>query len=139
MTVLVTGAAGFIGAAVCEALLRRGETVVGVDSLDPYYEVALKEARLARLAAPGFAFVRASVADRDAVAALFAAHRPHRVVHPAAPAGVRHGISHPFAYGEANLAGFLALLEACRHHRIAPLVFASSSSVYGAGPAPPFS
>jgi UDP-glucuronate 4-epimerase len=141
MTVLVTGVAGFIGYHVATALLARGEPVVGVDSVNDYYDVRLKEARLARLAgARNFVFHRLNLADR---AALDAAMRPHpidRVVHLAAQAGVRYSIDHPFAYVEANLVGHMAVLEYCRHlGNCRHLVYASSSSVYGGNTKLPFS
>jgi UDP-glucuronate 4-epimerase len=140
MKVLVTGAAGFIGMHVAERLLARGDTVVGIDNLNAYYEPALKEARLARLRPqPGFAFQRLDVADGAGLHALFARERFDRVVHLAAQAGVRYSIENPQAYGESNLAGFLNVLEACRHHPVAHLVYASSSSVYGGNAKMPFS
>jgi UDP-glucuronate 4-epimerase len=140
MKVLVTGAAGFIGMHVAERLLARGDTVVGIDNLNAYYEPALKEARLARLRPlPGFTFHRLDVADGPGLAALFARERFDRVVHLAAQAGVRYSIENPQAYGESNLAGFLNVLEACRHHPVAHLVYASSSSVYGGNAKMPFS
>lgn len=139
MKVLVTGAAGFIGYHTAEALLARGDTVVGIDNLTPYYDVRLKEARLERLAAhKGFSFHRLDIADAGAVMALFAAEKFDRVVHLAAQAGVRHSLEQPFAYTEANITGFLALLEACRHHPVAHMVFASTSSVYGSNREMPF-
>jgi UDP-glucuronate 4-epimerase len=140
MKVLVTGAAGFIGMHVAERLLARGDTVVGIDNLNAYYEPTLKEARLARLRPlPGFAFHRLDVADGAGLHALFAHERFDRVVHLAAQAGVRYSIENPQAYGESNLAGFLNVLEACRHHPVAHLVYASSSSVYGGNAKMPFS
>ena len=140
MHVLVTGAAGFIGAALSAALLERGDRVVGVDSLNDYYDVSLKRARLARLTAlPGFEFIQLDVAAREGVAALFARHRFDAVAHLAAQAGVRYSIDHPHAYGDANLVGFLNVLEGCRHAKVGHLVFASSSSVYGASVRTPFS
>ena len=140
MHVLVTGAAGFIGAALSAALLQRGDRVVGVDSLNDYYDVSLKRARLARLTAlPGFEFLQLDVAGREGVAALFARHRFDAVAHLAAQAGVRYSIDHPHAYGDANLVGFLNVLEGCRHAKVGHLVFASSSSVYGASVRTPFS
>ena len=140
MRVLVTGAAGFIGAAVASRLLERGDTVVGVDNLDPYYDVALKRARLARLAArEGFRDVRADVADQDAVRELIGRERPEAVVHLAARAGVRHSLERPQACVAANVTGFLHVLEACRADPPGHLVYASSSSVYGANRALPFS
>ena len=140
MKVLVTGAAGFIGFHTARALLARGDTVIGLDNLNDYYDVGLKRARLAELApAPGFGFVEADIADAAAIARLFAAERPDRVVHLAAQAGVRYGATNPGAYGSSNLTGFLNVLEGCRHHGTQHLVFASSSSVYGANTAMPFS
>ena len=140
MHVLVTGAAGFIGAALSAALLERGDQVVGVDSLNDYYDVSLKRARLARLTAlPGFEFLQLDVAGREGVAALFARHRFDAVAHLAAQAGVRYSIDHPHAYADANLVGFLNVLEGCRHAKVGHLVFASSSSVYGASVRTPFS
>ncbi|WP_374589340.1 NAD-dependent epimerase [Ideonella dechloratans] len=140
MKVLITGAAGFIGMHVAERLLARGDEVVGIDNLNDYYDPALKQARLARLTPqPGFRFQRLDVADRAGVEALFAAERFDRVVHLAAQAGVRYSITHPHAYGESNLTGFLNVLEACRQHPVAHLVYASSSSVYGGNTKMPFS
>ena len=140
MHVLVTGAAGFIGAALSAALLERGDRVVGVDSLNDYYDVSLKRARLARLTAlPGFEFIQLDMAAREGVAALFARHRFDAVAHLAAQAGVRYSIDHPHAYADANLVGFLNVLEGCRHAKVGHLVFASSSSVYGASVRTPFS
>ncbi|MCY3843453.1 MAG: NAD-dependent epimerase [Acidobacteria bacterium] len=140
MRVLVTGAAGFIGAAVALRLLERGDSVVGVDNLDPYYEVALKHARLARLTAfERFRDVRADVADQETVRELIGLERPEAVVHLAARAGVRHSLERPQACVAANVTGFLHVLEACRAHPPGHLVYASSSSVYGANRALPFS
>lgn len=140
MKVIVTGAAGFIGMHTALALLERGDTVVGVDDLNAYYEPALKERRLSHLLRhSGFEFRRMSVADRDAVAALFDQVQPRKVVHLAAQPGVRHSLTHPFAYVEANLQGFMTVLEGCRRHSIAHFVYASSSSVYGGNTAMPFS
>jgi UDP-glucuronate 4-epimerase len=140
MRVLVTGAAGFIGAALAAALLERGDEVVGVDNLNDYYDVGLKEARLARLAAkPRFTFARLDVASRDKVEELFGQGRFDAVAHLAAQAGVRYSIENPHAYADSNLAGFLNILEGCRHGGAGHLVFASSSSVYGASVTPPFS
>ncbi|HQP29044.1 MAG TPA: NAD-dependent epimerase/dehydratase family protein, partial [Syntrophales bacterium] len=131
-TILVTGAAGFIGFHLTKRLLDAGLTVVGVDNLNPYYDVRLKEDRLARLqGSPWFRFVRLDLADRDGMAALFAREKPARVVHLAAQAGVRYSLENPLAYVESNLVGFLHVLEGCRHHDVRHLVFASSSSVYG--------
>jgi len=151
MTVLVTGAAGFIGAAVCERLLARGEQVVGLDNLNSYYDPALKQARLDRLAelapspangpadaALGWSFHRLDLDDGEAMAALFAATKPRAVVHLAAQAGVRYSLENPAAYIQANLVGFGHILEGCRHHDVEHLVYASSSSVYGGNKAMPF-
>jgi UDP-glucuronate 4-epimerase len=136
--VLVTGAAGFIGMHVAERLLARGDTVTGLDNLNAYYDPALKRARLARLQqAPGFAFHEASIADREAMARVFEP-RFDVVIHLAAQAGVRYSLTNPHAYGDANLTGFLNVLEACRHAEVGHLVFASSSSVYGANTKLPF-
>lgn len=139
-TILVTGAAGFIGSHVAGRLLERGERVVGCDNLNDYYEVSLKEARLARLAEQaGFSFVRADLADRDAVAALFAGERFKAVIHLAAQAGVRYSLVNPAAYIDSNLTGFASILEGCRRQETPHLVYASSSSVYGANGTVPFS
>ena len=139
MTILVTGAAGFIGFHTAKALLARGETVVGVDNLNAYYDVRQKEARLAQLAGEsGFRFVRCDFADRAGMKALFADVKPDRVVHLGAQAGVRYSIDNPEAYIDSNLVGFLSILEGCRHGGIKHLVYASSSSVYGANAAVPF-
>ena len=140
MKILVTGAAGFIGSAVALRLLERGDGVVGVDNLDPYYDVALKQARLDRVRAhDGFRDIRASIADRTAMAELFARERPDAVVNLAAQAGVRYSLENPHAYVNANLVGFINILEGCRHHGVGHLVYASSSSVYGANRTLPFS
>jgi len=139
MKVLVTGAAGFIGMYVAERLLARGDTVVGIDNLNDYYDVALKEARLARLKPnPAFRFVRLDLADREGMAALFASERPDAVVHLAAQAGVRHSLKNPLAYADANLLGFVNVIEGCRHAGVRHLVYASSSSVYGGNRKVPF-
>lgn len=140
MNVLVTGAAGFIGSATSHRLLERGDTVVGLDNLNDYYDVGLKEARLSPLLDdPGFSFERCDVADRDGMARVFARHGVDRVVHLAAQAGVRYSIENPHAYVDSNLVGFMNILEGCRHHAVEHLVFASSSSVYGANTRLPFS
>ena len=140
MNILVTGAAGFIGMHVVQRLAARGDRVVGIDNLNAYYDPALKEARLARLAGlPGFRFERLDVADGPALDALFAREKFDRVVHLAAQAGVRYSIENPLAYGEANLSGFLNVLQACRRHPVSHLVYASSSSVYGGNAKMPFS
>ncbi len=137
---LVTGAAGFIGSHVSHVLLDRGDTVVGLDNVNDYYEVALKEARLARLTAKkGFTFARMELADREGMAKLFAEQRFDRVIHLAAQAGVRYSLTNPHAYIEANLVGFTNILEGCRHAKVTHLTYASSSSVYGANTEMPFS
>jgi UDP-glucuronate 4-epimerase len=140
MKILVTGAAGFIGYHTACALLARGDDVVGVDNLNTYYDVRLKEARLAQLDGKArFTFVKADIQDRTAMAALFEAERFDRVVHLAAQAGVRYSLENPHAYIDANIQGFLNILEGCRHTKVGHCVFASSSSVYGANTAMPFS
>jgi UDP-glucuronate 4-epimerase len=140
MRVLVTGAAGFIGSALSHRLLDRGDEVLGLDNLNDYYDVRLKEARLARLTSrEGFTFERLDIADRTAMEALFAKGGFTRVVHLAAQAGVRYSLTHPHAYIEANIVGFMNVLEGCRHGGIEHLVYASSSSVYGAHTNMPFS
>jgi len=137
--ILVTGAAGFIGFHVTRRLLSEGRAVVGVDSMNHYYDPALKEARLGLLREDaGFAFEKLDLADRAATKSLFERHRFAKVIHLAAQAGVRHSLDHPHAYTEANVEGFLNILEGCRHHGCAHLVFASSSSVYGANTKLPF-
>ena len=138
--VLVTGAAGFIGFHVARRLLQSGRRVVGFDNVNAYSDPSLKRARLGMLAAlPGFTFIEAGLQDREAVDAAFAAHRFGHVVNLAAQAGVRYSKVNPYAYGDANLTGFLNILEASRRHAVEHLVFASSSSVYGANTAMPFS
>ncbi len=140
MKILVTGAAGFIGMHVCELLLARGDQVIGIDNLNDYYEVSLKEARLARLTpAANFRFQKLDVADRAGLAALFADAKPEYVIHLAAQAGVRYSLKNPHAYVDSNLVGFVNILEGCRHHGIRHLVYASSSSVYGGNTRTPFS
>jgi len=142
--ILITGAAGFIGSAVAEKLLQRGEVVLGIDNLNSYYTPALKRARLERLlqrpeADHHFQFLPIDVDDAAAMAALFASHRPREVVHLAAQAGVRYSLENPSAYIQSNLVGFGHILEGCRHHGVEHLVYASSSSVYGGNRALPFS
>jgi UDP-glucuronate 4-epimerase len=138
--IVVTGAAGFIGHHLCRRLRAAGVDVVGVDNLSPYYDVALKRARIAAMGRdPGFRFVTLDIADRDAVARLMTEAPPRRVVHLAAQAGVRHSIENPHAYADANLTGFLNILEFCRARGVAHLVYASSSSVYGGNVRTPFS
>lgn len=145
MAVLVTGAAGFIGYHLSQRLLERGTAVVGFDNLNPYYDPALKRARLARLQATAertgshFALIAADLEDRQAVEAAFARHKPRQVVNLAAQAGVRYSIEKPSAYIQANLVGFGHILEGCRHHGVEHLVYASSSSVYGGNTRMPFS
>ncbi len=140
MKILVTGAAGFIGFHTAQALLARGDEVVGVDDLNAYYDVKLKEARLQRLMPlPGFLFVRADISDAKAMQGLFASHRFDRIVHLAAQAGVRYSLENPRAYTDANIQGFLNIIEGARAQSVAHTVFASSSSVYGANTRMPFS
>ncbi|HEY8172509.1 MAG TPA: NAD-dependent epimerase [Dehalococcoidia bacterium] len=140
MTILVTGAAGFIGYHVSRRLLERGDDVVGIDNVNDYYDPSLKEARLAMLRElPRFHFERIDVADREAMAAHFATVRPERVVHLAAQAGVRYSLTNPYAYVDSNVTGFLNILEGCRAVGVSHLVFASSSSVYGSNERQPFS
>ena len=139
MRILVTGAAGFIGSALAHRLLDRGDEVFGLDNLNDYYDVRLKQARLDRLLArPGFGFVKAALEDREALEAAFDHFRPERVVNLAAQAGVRYSLENPRAYIDANVVGFLNVLEACRHRGIGHLVYASSSSVYGSNRKLPF-
>ena len=140
MKVLVTGAAGFIGMWVAERLLARGDQVVGIDNLNDYYDVGLKQARLTRLAEhAAFRFEQLDIADMAALGELFRREGFDRVVHLAAQAGVRYSLTHPHAYASANLVGFLNMLEACRQHPLQHLVYASSSSVYGGNQKLPFS
>jgi UDP-glucuronate 4-epimerase len=138
--VLVTGAAGFIGFHVARRLLQNGRAVVGLDNMSAYYDPKLKEARLAELEKlKGFRFAKLDLADRAAMAALFAEHRFPYVVHLGAQAGVRYSLIDPYAYVDSNLIGFTNILEGCRHHGCRHLLFASSSSVYGANTHMPFS
>jgi UDP-glucuronate 4-epimerase len=140
MSILVTGAAGFIGFYVTQALLARGEHVIGLDNLNDYYDVKLKHARLAQIGAhPNFQFTQGNLADRNGMTELFAQHKPRRVIHLAAQAGVRYSIDNPHAYVDSNLVGFINILEGCRHHEVEHLVYASSSSVYGLNTAMPYS
>jgi len=143
MKVLVTGVAGFIGFHVSQALIARGDTVIGIDNLNDYYDVSLKEARLKALQvhanAKNFQFIKLDIADMQAMLNLFAEHKPQRVVHLAAQAGVRYSLQNPHAYVQSNLVGFTNILEACRHNTVEHLVYASSSSVYGGNTKLPFS
>ena len=140
MKVLVTGTAGFIGSHVARKLLARGDEVVGVDNLNDYYDVGLKKARLARVQAyPGYTHVQADLADRSAIEQAFEKHKPERVVNLAAQAGVRYAATNPHVYASSNVTGFLHILEGCRQHGVQHLVFASTSSVYGANRDLPFS
>jgi UDP-glucuronate 4-epimerase len=139
MRVLVTGAAGFIGSKLTERLIARGDTVLGYDNLNAYYDPTLKDARLARLTPlPGFSFVKGSLEDRATLEAAFDDFKPDRVVNLAAQAGVRYSLENPHAYIDSNIVGFLNILEACRHRGVEHLVYASSSSVYGANRKLPF-
>lgn len=139
MRILVTGTAGFVGSALAERLLARGDEVYGIDNHNDYYDPSLKEARLARFhARPGYTHLRADLADAVAVNRAFEAFQPQRVVNLAAQAGVRYSLKNPDAYVQSNLVGFTHILEACRHHRVEHLVYASSSSVYGANRKLPF-
>ena len=140
MKVLVTGTAGFIGSHLAMRLLARGDEVVGFDNLSDYYDVTLKQARLARfIDHPNYTHIQADLADREAVEAAFASHKPQRVVNLAAQAGVRYAATNPHVYVSSNVTGFLHILEGCRHHGVEHLVFASTSSVYGANTTMPFS
>jgi len=139
MRILITGAAGFIGSTLAHRLLDRGDEVLGYDNLNHYYDVRLKEARLERLTPrTGFSFVKAALEDRAALDAAFDAFQPQRVVNLAAQAGVRYSLENPRAYIDANVVGFLNVLEACRHKGVEHLVYASSSSVYGSNRKLPF-
>jgi UDP-glucuronate 4-epimerase len=140
MKILVTGTAGFIGNELAIRLLERGDEVIGVDNVNDYYDVRLKEARLERIKShPGFTEIRVGLHDRAAMEAVFAQHKPQRVVNLAAQAGVRYSLKNPYAYVDSNLLGFVNILEGCRHHGVEHLVYASSSSVYGANTRMPFS
>ena len=140
MKILLTGAAGFIGSTTAHRLLARGDDVVGLDNLNDYYDVKLKQDRLARLMPqPGFRFVKMDVADRAGTESLFTEEKFDRVIHLAAQAGVRYSLQNPQAYVEANVVGFMNILEGCRHSRVQHLVYASSSSVYGGNTKMPFS
>ena len=140
MKVLITGTAGFIGSNVARHLLNRGDEVIGLDNLNDYYDVNLKKARLAKLTPEsGFTDVRMDLEDRAGIAQLFADHKPERVVHLAAQAGVRYSLVNPLAYIDSNIVGTTNILEGCRHNNVEHLVYASSSSVYGANTKMPFS
>jgi len=140
MRVLVTGTAGFIGNRLAQRLLERGDEVIGVDNLNDYYDVTLKEARLNRIKNhKGFTEARIDIEDRPAMEAVFAKHKPHRVVNLAAQAGVRYSLINPYSYIDSNIMGFTNILEGCRHNGVEHLVYASSSSVYGANTNMPFS
>jgi len=140
MKILVTGAAGFIGAALSLHLLERGDDVVGMDNLNDYYDIDLKKARLVRLTPhKNFTFLECDIANNEAIAPLFAKEKFQCVVHLAAQAGVRYSITNPLVYAQSNLVGFLTILEGCRQQNVAHLVYASSSSVYGANTKLPFS
>ena len=140
MKILVTGAAGFIGMTTSLRLLARGDEVVGIDNLNDYYEVSLKENRLKRLTGhANFRFVKLDVADRPGMEKLFAEEKFDKVIHLAAQAGVRYSLKNPHAYVDSNLVGFMNILEGCRHNQVQHLVYASSSSVYGGNTKMPFS
>jgi UDP-glucuronate 4-epimerase len=138
--VIVTGAAGFIGMHCAQRLLEQGHAVAGIDNLNDYYDPRIKHARLAQLRRfPGFRFIEADIADGERIATLFDELQPRRVLHLAAQAGVRYSLKNPHAYVQSNLVGFVNILEACRHHQVEHLTYASSSSVYGANTQVPFS
>lgn len=140
MKVLLTGAAGFIGMTTALKLLARGDEVVGIDNLNDYYDVTLKQSRLNRLLpSANFRFIKLDVADRDGISALFATEKFDRVIHLAAQAGVRYSLQNPHAYIDSNIVGFTNMLEGCRHAKVQHLVYASSSSVYGGNKKMPFS
>ncbi|WP_200780305.1 NAD-dependent epimerase [Klebsiella oxytoca] len=139
MKFLVTGAAGFIGFHACKRLLQAGHEVVGLDNMNDYYDVNLKQARLYLLQSPLFSFHKIDLADREGIAQLFAHEKFNRVIHLAAQAGVRYSLENPFAYADSNLIGYLNILEGCRHNHVEHLLYASSSSVYGLNRKMPFS
>jgi len=140
MKILITGTAGFIGSSLAQRLLERGDEIIGVDNVNDYYEVSLKEARLAKIKDhPNFTEVRISIEDRDAMQETFAKYKPQRVVNLAAQAGVRYSLINPYSYIDSNIMGFTNILEGCRHNDVEHLVYASSSSVYGANERMPFS
>ena len=139
MKFLVTGAAGFIGFHACKRLLQAGHEVVGLDNMNDYYDVNLKQARLDLLQSPLFSFHKIDLADREGIAQLFVHEEFNRVIHLAAQAGVRYSLENPFAYADSNLIGYLNILEGCRHNHVEHLLYASSSSVYGLNRKMPFS
>lgn len=139
MNILVTGAAGFIGSYVCHYLLNRGDRIIGVDNLNDYYDVQLKQSRLDKIQHENFNFFQLDIADKESISQLFQENQIDKVVNLAAQAGVRYSIENPWSYLNSNLTGFLSILEACRHHKVKHLVYASSSSVYGANTKLPFS
>ncbi|CAM8483034.1 NAD-dependent epimerase [Escherichia coli] len=139
MKFLVTGAAGFIGFHVSKRLLNDGHQVVGIDNINDYYDVKLKESRLEQLESPSFTFYKLDLADRDGMAKLFETEQFDRVIHLAAQAGVRYSLENPYAYADSNLTGYLNILEGCRHNKVQHLLYASSSSVYGLNRKMPFS
>ena len=139
MKFLVTGAAGFIGFHACRRLLEAGHEVVGIDNMNDYYDVNLKQSRLDLLESPLFSFHKIDLADREGMAQLFASEKFNRVIHLAAQAGVRYSLENPFAYADSNLIGYLNILEGCRHNKVEHLLYASSSSVYGLNRKMPFS
>lgn len=139
MKFLVTGAAGFIGFHVSKRLLNDGHQVVGIDNINDYYDVKLKESRVEQLESPSFTFYKLDLADRDGMAKLFETEQFERVIHLAAQAGVRYSLENPYAYADSNLTGYLNILEGCRHNKVQHLLYASSSSVYGLNRKMPFS
>ena len=140
MRILVTGSAGFIGSAIALRLLERGDEIIGIDNHNNYYDPALKEARLARhLKNPNYTHLRIDIVDRSGMEKVFEKHKPHKIIHLAAQAGVRHSIENPLAYVDSNILGFAHILEGCRHTSVEHLVYASSSSVYGSNTKIPFS
>ncbi|MBD1576844.1 MULTISPECIES: NAD-dependent epimerase [Vibrio] len=138
MKYLITGAAGFIGSSVVERLCAQGHQVIGIDNLNDYYDVSLKQARIERATHQNYQFIQLDLADRDGMANLFEQQKFQRVIHFAGQAGVRYSIDNPMSYADSNLVGFLTVLEGCRHHKIEHLVYASSSSVYGLNQKMPF-
>ncbi len=139
MSILVTGAAGFIGSHVCQYLLKRGESVIGIDNLNDYYDVNLKLSRLKKLENNNFTFIKVDISEKEAIDGIFKQYKIEKVVNLAAQAGVRYSIENPWSYLNSNLTGFLSIIEACRHNQVKHLVYASSSSVYGANTKLPFS